>query len=560
VPAAWRVIGRGFTAETAASPEPLPPEDAADEPPLPTEDAEAAPQPDLKRELDRTSRYNFDELGRILADRVGGGPPQTPPDVPEPARAGAPPARTGELINLAGETFILNRLPLGILVFRDQQVLFANRALTELTGHESIESLRSAGLTSIFPAEDAAISGPVTHLVRRDGQPLPVNARLQSIAWHGRAALMLSASLTESRPAHEAAVKGFAELAAEVREEGFIATDRDGVVTQVSLHGRIILGRDEVDLVGQPLSLLLGSAAQAELRSFLERPARFAETARPGAVLGGVAPGVEIVLFAEGQAGIVTGYFGFIHRREDAPMPMAAPPRDEGIDAEMLGRFSRGVRRPLNTVIGFADLIRSAAFGPIDIPRYLEYAGDILAAGQEIAGLMDEIDDLSQLSGGTFATRSDALDLVALLDTAAMRVRAQAAARRVLVRSAVSERLPRVRADRASLTQAILNLLASAVDQSPPGGTVILSAQPNEEGGLTVNVRDSAAMRGDTDERFVVFREAGASGQAPVRSSVGLALTRSLLKVNALTLTIDPVIGVGTLFSLTIPAELTVAE
>jgi signal transduction histidine kinase len=327
----------------------------------------------------------------------------------------------------------------------------------------------------------------------------------------------------------------------------------------VSLHGRILLGRDEVDLVGQPLSLLLEPTAQADLRGFLERPARFAETARPGIVLGGTTPGVEIALFAEGQAGIVTGYFGFIQRRAQSPLPAPAD-RDEGIDSELLGRFSRGVRRPLNTVIGFAELIRSAAFGPIDVPRYLEYAGDILAAGQEIAGLMDEIDDLTQLSGGSFAAQSDALDLVALLDTAAMRVRGQAAARRVLVRSAVSERLPRVRADRASLTQAILNLLASAVDQSPPGGTVILSAQPNEEGGLTINVRDSAALRGDTDERFVVFRESAGGGQVPTRSSVGLALTRSLLKVNALTLSIDPVIGVGTLFSLTIPAELTIAD
>ena len=42
----------------------------------------------------------------------------------------------------------------------------------------------------------------------------------------------------------------------------------------------------------------------------------------------------------------------------------------------------------------------------------------------------------------------------------------------------------------------------------------------------------------------------------PVRSSVGLALTRSLLAVNACSLSVDPVAGTGTLFSLLIPAEL----
>ena len=79
--------------------------------------------------VERVSRYNFDELARILTDRVG-----------EPATVAPAPAvqgettRTGALINLGGETLVLNRLPLGILVFRDQQVLFANRAITEMVG------------------------------------------------------------------------------------------------------------------------------------------------------------------------------------------------------------------------------------------------------------------------------------------------------------------------------------------------------------------------------------------------------------------------------------------
>jgi len=128
----------------------------------------------------------------------------------------------------------------------------------------------------------------------------------------------------------------------------------------------------------------------------------------------------------------------------------------------------------------------------------------------------------------------------------------------MLVRSAISETLPRVRADRASLAQAILNLLASAIDQTPQDGSVVLSAQVDDAGGITVNVRDSAHNVADLGERFVVFRDGvGRDGeaQAPVRSSVGLALTRALLAVNQSNLSVDPAAGAGTLFSLTIPAE-----
>ncbi len=84
---------------------------------------------------------------------------------------------------------MLNRLPLAILVFRDQQVMFAYRALTDLLGYENVESLRGAGIASIFPGDEGAGAGPVNRIVRRDGTQLPVTARLQSgdMAGTGRA-------------------------------------------------------------------------------------------------------------------------------------------------------------------------------------------------------------------------------------------------------------------------------------------------------------------------------------------------------------------------------------
>lgn len=549
----YRVVGRGFT------PLQVPPE--------------AFDEAQTEAEVERTSRYNFDELSRILSDRVSSElPPKDEPveiDPPiepiRPAPAPIPVAAVteGALVNIAAETFILNRLPLGIMVFRDQQVLFANRALTDLVGYETVDSLRAAGLTAIFPSDEAAAAGPVTHLVRRDGAQMPVTARLQSITWQGRPALLLSANTAETRVGHEGAVRAFAELLAQVHEEGFVRLDRSGVVAQISSTARLALAQTADELVGLPLTALIRPDEGAALRDFLERPARFAETARPSISLGAATPGVDIILFAEGQAGVVTGYFGFVrHSGRPAPAPMPPPEpeaREDDLDPSMLARVTRGVRRPLNTIIGFADLIRSAAFGTIENHKYLEYARDIRTAGQEIAVLVDELDDYARLRTGKYAARPAELDLGALLESCVVRVRGQAGAARVLVRSAISERLPRIRADRASLGQAVLNLLASAIDQTPAGGTVILSAQFEDDNTIVVNVRDNGAANVDPGERFVVFRDGvGKDGEtlAPVRSSVGLALTRALVAVNGCSLSVDPAGSVGTLFSLVIPADL----
>ncbi|WP_316358922.1 histidine kinase dimerization/phospho-acceptor domain-containing protein [Devosia sp.] len=538
----------GETQVEPAPPAPLAEDEALES--LAKEMAELAPVPAADIEaVERVSRYNFDELSRILTDRIGDAAPPAKPPVETP--------RGGALINLGGETLVLNRLPLGILVFRDQQVLFANRAITEMVGYESVESLRAAGLAAVFPAAgpEGQDAGPVNHLVQRDGTLVPVTARLQSISWQGRPALMLSASTTEVRTSHEAAVSAFAQTFADMRGDGFLEATRAGVISAATPRSAGLLRLDG-PLEGKALSTLVAASDVASLREFLERPARFAETARPCLTLRSASGTAEITLFGQGQAGVITGYFGFVRGREPAPLRLAGP---SDADPTLLARISRGVRRPLNTIIGFSDLIRSEAFGALKNERYESYAQDIANAGQEIAALVDELDDYARLRDGRYLPQRASIELTGLLESCVIRIRQQASGARVILRNAISENLPRITADRASLAQAVLNLLASAIDQTPTGGAVVISAQREDDGGIAVHVRDSSTNAVDMAERFVVFRDGmGKDGQlmSPVRSSVGLALTRSLLAVNAFSLSVDPAGEQGMLFTLIIPADL----
>ncbi len=561
----YRVTGRGFTPNL---PEPnIEGENDDDDISLNADMAESEPvaaaedhaAPDMEtppdpEAVERVSRYNFDELSRILGDRIGDRSPQKTEIVPP---APVSPA-SGALINLGGETLVLNRLPLGILVFRDQQILFANRAITEMVGYDSADGLRQAGLAAVFPkmGDDGHEAGPVNHLVQRDGTLVPVTARLQSISWQGRPALMLSASTTEVRTGHEDAVRAFASNFADLRGDGFVEATRSGMISGASAMAVSLLSGGK-PMTGKPLSALIGEDDRLALQAFLERPARFAETARPSLPLRSADGRSDILLFALGQAGIVSGYFGFVHAREMAP-----PARIGGngeADPALLGRISRGVRRPLNTIMGFSEIIGSRAFGALGNERYEGYAEDISRAGREIAALVDELDDYARLRDGRYLPQRASLDLTDLLENCVLRIRDQANAGRVIVRNAISEALPRVTADRASLAQAVLNLLASAIDQTPTGGTVIISAQRLDDDAIAIHVRDSSAHAVDMAERFVVFRDGvDRDGQTltPIRSSVGLALTRSLLAVNAVSLSVDPAGNEGLLFSLKIPADL----
>src|SRR5690606_18275860 len=101
----WRVTGRGLTVSRLAYEEA---EETAGEV------ENAVPEPP-----DQASRYNFEELSRILTDRVGREEPEgaeQPPLPPQPEKSGA------SLVALSEEAMALNRLPMGILIFRDQDI------------------------------------------------------------------------------------------------------------------------------------------------------------------------------------------------------------------------------------------------------------------------------------------------------------------------------------------------------------------------------------------------------------------------------------------------------
>ncbi len=503
-------------------------------------------------EIEQTSRYNFDELSRILNDRVSGDPEahRNKPDVTDATNAGA-------LVNLGDENLILNRLPIGLLVFRDQQILFNNRAFTDLLGHVDATSLRRTGLSGVFPPDgDQESAGPVTRLMGADGRVLSVSARLQVISWQGRPALLLSATRHQEPPNAEDMARTFAAFMAKSLDFGYFETSRAGILTSISGQAAILSHRRPDALINRPVHSMIALSEGARLRSFLEQPARFAGGERPSMRFEGAHPGSEIIIFAEGMAGIVTGYFGFIRTR-------AAEMREHsghGIDPDFLIRLARAMRQPINAIVGFAEMIRNEAFGPIAEERYTDYGRFIHGAGRDIAGMIDELEDYARLRDEDFPLAVARLNLIDLLASAMNRVRPYAAATRVFVRSSISTSLPDISADGETLVQAVLNILATAIAHSPTGGQVVLSARKRGDGAIEVHVRDSGHNANESvEDSFMVFRDGeAADGETltPMPSAIGFALTRTLLTVNSVDLDIDPDRGSGVLFSLIIPAEL----
>ncbi len=518
---------------------------------------------EVKNKDNKTS-YNFEELSRILRDKTSREKDEIIDaknnitkkiiDFPSGEKSDG-----SSLVNISQETLVLNRLPIGLVIFRDQKIVFANRQILKITDYENLEDFKKAGLSSLFPTAKETKNepaGPITHLVKKDGTQVLVSARLQVITWQGKSAFLLSAKEENNISNFENTkfkLREFMLNFAKIEDSGFISTDRSGTIVSVNDKVSNLLNIKKDALISHSLSKIIKPNNISKFRFFLERDAKSAQTEVPSILLETNNPELEVLLFAEGQAGIVQSYFGLL--REIKISPQMYKKHFAGIDPKTLTTISRSMRRPLNSIIGFSELISAQS---LESDKYKEYANDIKIAGYELTNVVGDLEAITKLKNVETKPISNDFDLSLLLEKSIFRTRHLALKKQVLIRSSVSDKLGNIQADKASLEQAILNLIASAIEQTSRGEQVIITASQIEDDMIGVHVRNSGLFDYES-ENFVVFRDGideNGERMEPVESSVGLSLTRSLLAVNSCTLELDPTGTEGTLFSLEIPASL----
>jgi signal transduction histidine kinase len=115
----------------------------------------------------------------------------------------------------AFEPVLLDRLPVGVLLYQDATLLYANRRFLEWSGHESICALAAAGgLNTLFAAPGAAALAPTgaaqpLSLTTASGERMAAEGRLFTVPWGDGSALALvltSAEIEQERRAIAAAL------------------------------------------------------------------------------------------------------------------------------------------------------------------------------------------------------------------------------------------------------------------------------------------------------------------------------------------------------------------
>ena len=213
-----------------------------------------------------------------------------------------------------------------------------------------------------------------------------------------------------------------------------------------------------------------------------------------------------------------------------------------------LAKVSHEVRTPLNSIIGFAEIMKQEQLGPIGNDRYRGYIGDIHDSGLYALSLINDLLDISKIEAGEFELNFTAVDLEGVAGECVQSMQPQAQRQRVLLRTSFADDLASVLADRRSIKQIILNLVSNAIKFTRPGGQVIVSTQATSSGGVRIRVRDTGiGMSGDEIAiALKPFQQVDTSPRRQAGTGLGLPLTKALVEANRATFKLRSTSGSGT--------------
>ena len=249
-------------------------------------------------ELSRSERDAFREIARALVGRAPASREDRPDERAGALDAGAEPKRdwAGEPGGAGVEVqrnagAVLARLPVGVLIARDGQALYANRTLLDLVGYRDFAEFQAANaLAGMFRDRDpqgmrAEDAGAVA-IVRADGEILSVDGHAQVIAWDGAPATLialrrsLEAELRARLRAADAEAPARSGAAGDLQAmldratDGAVTLDSAARILSLNEPAERLFGYHQNEIAGESLLMLLSPQSHPETTARLESEPR----------------------------------------------------------------------------------------------------------------------------------------------------------------------------------------------------------------------------------------------------------------------------------------------
>jgi len=237
------------------------------------------------------------------------------------------------------------------------------------------------------------------------------------------------------------------------------------------------------------------------------------------------------------------------------------------VKGDFLANISHEFRTPLNSIMGFAQVLR-------DKPELLaeakgkRYAENIIAGGQRLLNMINDLLYLARAEADKIQLHLEETRAAEIIEAVVLTFSEMAHEKNIKVSSVIQPDIPAFVTDAGKIQQILENYMSNAVKFTPDDGSIVIKAQmPDSPKADDKKVRFSVTDTGcgiAEQDKEKIFQKFGQLGHPLTRqytgSGLGLAISKELADLLAGQVGFDSQPGKATTFWLEIPLTLAKTE
>jgi signal transduction histidine kinase len=228
------------------------------------------------------------------------------------------------------------------------------------------------------------------------------------------------------------------------------------------------------------------------------------------------------------------------------------------IKGEFLANISHEFRTPLNSIMGFAQVLR-------DKPELLKedkgkrYAENIIVGGQRLLNMINDLLYLAKAEANKIQLHIEQIKVDEICDAVTSSFSEMTREKNITVELEVQRDIPTLVTDAGKIQQILENYMSNAVKFTPPQGKITLSVVILDDKTIRFSVTDTGCGIAEADKEKL-FQKFGQLGNPLTRESggtgLGLAISKELADMLAGQVGFESQIDKGSTFWLDIPPSL----
>jgi PAS domain S-box-containing protein len=221
-----------------------------------------------------------------------------------------------------------------------------------------------------------------------------------------------------------------------------------------------------------------------------------------------------------------------------------------------LATFSHELRAPLNSIVGFSEILTSD-FDTLPDEKVRDFMGNINESGRHLQSLINDILDLSKIEAGKMELHVEAYPVAYFIDSVRRILNGPLHDRNISLEVNIGSDVEQLVVDQTRFRQILVNLISNAVKYSNPGTPVQLNIH-RVENEIEIEVIDQGAgiKQEDLMLLFRPFQQAKNARKASEGTGLGLVITKRLVELHGGNIWVESELGKGSTFRFRIPMVL----